>query len=39
VIERYFGFGVGLIYEKKVSYDVDELIESMTTKELVSHQF
>jgi hypothetical protein len=37
--ERYFGFGVGLMYEKQVNYDVDELIESTTTKELVSHQF
>lgn len=39
VIERYFGFGIGLIYELQVSYDVGGKVDQTEIKELISHQF
>jgi len=39
IIDRYFGFGVGLIYERQISYDVNQRISTIETKELVSHAF
>jgi hypothetical protein len=39
VIERYFGFGIGLLYEIQVSYDVGGKVDQTEIKELTSHKF
>ena len=39
IVIRYYGFGIGLIYESKTSFDLEGKLSQTVTKELVSHKF
>jgi hypothetical protein len=39
IIIRYFGYGVGLVYESKISFDLNENIIETEIIQLISHTF
>jgi hypothetical protein len=39
LIDRHFGFGIGLLYEKQTSINVQGEVNRVETKQLKSHQF